>query len=166
MRTATLTLIFLVTATAAFGQCAGSNVFYYVRDAKGKFLTATANDLNAIDANVAAEGRKAPEWSVGRYRGDPLPTDMAAAVDEVNAFRVTEMCTFHAPLILKLSIKGKSMELRFVVPKAATASANFIVDSVSFQEGTYEMELTRPADASGYAPLGGFYASSLWKKVP
>jgi hypothetical protein len=72
------------------------------------------------------------------------------------------MCVFKQPVKLRLTLKGKTMNLIFRVPKLSEYdSRNFLVDSLPFREGTFEIELT----VSGSDTRPRFYPASGWKEV-
>jgi hypothetical protein len=72
------------------------------------------------------------------------------------------MCVFKQPVKLQLTLKGKAMNLIFRVPTLSEYdSRDFLVDSLPFRQGTFEIELA----VSGSDTRSRFYPASGWKKM-
>jgi len=143
-----------ITIAPRIGQaqiCAGSNLTYVIRDAKGVFVDARREELRyALEGwapNTSGLRVEAPKGLLGLEKATGLQT--------------WSQCSFHKPVTLKLTFQGKSMNLIFRAdPLPGYRSASYLVDSLPFQQGTFEIDLPMPADTSGY-----FYAASGWKKT-
>ena len=155
-------LAFSVCAHAQI--CAGSHLTYIVRDEKGKAIDAAQTDLHF---NTDTEtGSPYSTWRVTDkefIRGSSMT--VPAAVTRLNgtltALETPAMCIFRKPVKLHLTRKGQTMNLTFLMPELGQyQSRNFLVDSLPFKAGDYEIELA--ADPNG-KPL--FYQATGWKKV-
>jgi hypothetical protein len=167
MRIAILVLITAFASVVSFGQsCPGSDLTYFVRDAKGKLMSASSTQIKFVDANEPTTYSLAPKWKIGRTSGYHVSESLKTEVKELDAFTVSQMCSFRAPLVLKLTLKGKTMELRFHAPNSGMQSADYVVDSPPFKEGKYEIDLEVQPAPNGVQRFGGFFAASLWKKQP
>jgi hypothetical protein len=77
------------------------------------------------------------------------------------ALRKMTFCNFQTDLKLSVTLGGQTMNLLFHTPRLAeTVSKDFVVESVPFKAGDYEITLDMPADT-----WVNYYPASLWKKV-
>jgi hypothetical protein len=166
MKRTYLLLIFCLlafSAPAAFSQsCPGSYVTYIVRDKRGKVM-------NAADPKITFSGEEMngrQRWRVAekgftRGRTFKLPAELEPLKEQVAGIYASEMCNFRAPLTLKVTMGGKTMELKFNFPRMGSMdSAQFLVDSLPFKPGRYEITLNLiEARSPGYYPANG------WKKI-
>ncbi|MBV9216099.1 MAG: hypothetical protein JO053_07980 [Acidobacteria bacterium] len=169
----TLLIILFVgfLAASAHAQlCPGSHLTYFVRDAKGKLMNANSTRLSFTGSGKGTYA----EWEISdhttRYRtsGLKMPTKLGTFLKTGKMLATGGMCNFGGEAsTLKLTLRGKTMELTFKYPSVRdTRSGNFAVDSLPFHEGKYEIDLSKATDAAGFEDYGGFFAATLWKKVP
>lgn len=143
--------------------CPGSHLTYIVRDTHGVAIDAPSKGLR-YDPDNGSPNRK---WRIGTR--DSIRSDRMQIPDSVKklngkiAMLETEgMCTFKQPVKLQLTLEGKTMNLTFLMPKLDEYdSRDFLVDSLPFRQGTFEIELA--AEESG--KRSRFYPASGWKKV-
>jgi hypothetical protein len=158
----TITIAFAATLIGLAPQmtraqiCAGSHLIYVVRDVKGATIDAANKDLK-FDSNNGDSGK----WAISDWeyiRNNILtPKDIAKLRGKLAVLGTEGMCIFKKPVNLQLSLKGKTMNLTFLVPRLGEHdSRDFIVDSLPFQEGSFEIELRANTD---------FYPAARWKKV-
>ena len=71
------------------------------------------------------------------------------------------MCNFKDDVKLSVTLAGKTMNLVFHVPKLnETDSKDFVVDSLPFKAGDYEITLNMPPDT-----WVNFYPAKGWQKA-
>lgn len=142
-------------------SCRGSHVTYLIRDAKGK-------PMDAASSSVAFEkgsSRASQRWKVSikqwmNSRWATLPPKIARLNGNTSGLTTSEFCNFREPATLNVIIGGKTMSLTFKFPPMSEQeSADFIVDSLPFKAGKYEITLAKPAN--GY---DAYYAPTGWKK--
>ncbi len=154
----------LILSVGANAQiCAGSHLTYIVRDDQGKAIDASQTDLH-FDTSTES-GTTYSTWRVTGKEFVRQSVQVPEAISKLNgtltALGTSGMCIFKQPVKLHLTWKGKAMNLTFLVPKLSQYdSRDFLVDSLPFNAGDYEIELA--ADPQG-KPL--FYAATGWKKV-
>jgi hypothetical protein len=74
-----------------------------------------------------------------------------------------EMCNFKKPVKLHITLEGKTMNLTFLMPKLGEYdSRDFLVDSLPFRPGTFEIELAVETSSS---TMSRFYPASGWKEI-
>ena len=143
--------------------CPGSNLFYLVRDAKGAIINADRKDLT-----YQGEATKQPgiDWGAQaiddqHLRSKTVPAEVSRLNGKV-ALRKMTFCNFLTDLKLSVMLGGQTMNLLFHTPRIAeeTVSKDFVVESVPFEAGDYEITLDMPADV-----WVNYYPASLWKKV-
>lgn len=155
--------IAVATHSAQAQICPGSHLTYIVRDARGKPINAASKDLR-FDPDNGTQSRK---WGISSsefFEGyeKQVPDSLKKLNGKMAALTTEGMCTFKQPVKLQLIFKGKTMNLVFLVPKLSEYdSRNFLVDSLPFREGTFEIEL--PVSESD--TRSRFYPASGWKKV-
>jgi hypothetical protein len=146
-------------SAGAHGQiCSGSQLSYVVRNEQGVAIDGARKDLTIGPGKVAG-----PSWTSNRdFRyNDQTPKTISSLRGRIAVLETSGMCTFTESVKLQLALKGKRMSLTFLTPKLSEYdSRDFFVDSVPFQQGTFEIELK--ADPKG-ASL--FYPAAGWKKV-
>jgi hypothetical protein len=155
-----------IITTAAPGAraqiCPGSNLFYLVRDARGALISADRKDLK-----YQGEAAKQPgiDWSAQaidpqQLRSKTVPAEVTRLNGKV-ALRKMTFCNFQTDVKLSVTLGGQTMNLLFHVPKLEeTVSKDFVVESVPFKPGDYEVTLVMPADT-----WVNYYPASLWKRV-
>ncbi len=155
--------IITTAAPASRAQiCPGSNLFYLVRDAKGAIISADRKDLK-----YQGEATKQPgiDWNAQaidaqKLRSKTVPPEVSRLNGKV-ALRKMTFCNFQTDLKLSVTLGGQTMNLLFHTPRLAeTVSKDFVVESVPFKAGDYEITLDMPADT-----WVNYYPASLWKKV-
>lgn len=149
--------LFLLPGNATAQICAGSHLRYVVRDGKGK----------VIDPTGVYQPEKRGE--IGELK-DAQKVIKGAAQPAIRVVEVFGMCNFREPVHVALNLKGKEMNLIFLMPKFGEyESRNFLVDSMPFKAGTFEINLAAAGEAN---PAGGrvgeFYSAKGWKpsKMP
>jgi hypothetical protein len=141
--------------------CPGSNLYYLVRDAKGAIISADRKDLQ-----YQAEATKQPgiEWGAQaiddqQLRSKTVPPEVSRLNGKV-ALRKMTFCNFQTDLKLSVTLGGQTMNLLFHTPRLdETVSKDFVVESVPFKPGDYEITLDMPADT-----WVNYYPARLWKK--
>lgn len=79
----------------------------------------------------------------------------------LSGLTTSPFCNFTEPVILSVTIGGKTMQLTFNFPKMEEyASADFVVDSPKFKAGKYAITLAMPTKGRG-----SYYAPTGWKKI-
>ncbi len=158
----TLCLLALAFLVIAFGPqiaraqiCRGSNLIYIVRDAKGVAIDARREDLRYRLSAGWSTSRE--DLMAGRTEAPPAVSDLSGKIVGLETFG---MCSFKGPVKLNLTFQGKSMNLTFLTaPLGGYNSAYYLVDSLPFQQGTFEIDL----------PVGGkmanYFAPAGWKKI-
>jgi len=144
--------------------CPGSHVNYIVRDEAGAVIENNWPDDLRFESD-AAKGHSY-KWSTEKFKTrratQVLPAEIANLDEKAWAVSTTGWCIFESDLDLRLTRKGKTMHLLFHVPRLGQyESRDFIVDSMKFQEGDYEIVLSLPKDSR----RENFFAASAWKKV-
>jgi hypothetical protein len=150
---ATIIWVFVFFAPQiARGQpsCWGSSLSYIVRDERGKVIDGNQDGLwigsgwKVTDENLAGVGA--------------VPQTISNLIGKMNFLSHVQRgdpCHFSEPIKLQLTLNGKSMNLIFHAEKKRT----LVVDSLPFQEGTFENELSVPSAERI------FYSAAGWKKV-
>jgi hypothetical protein len=154
-------ILLLFTATALYFLpvntnaqiCAGSNLRYVVRDEMGK----------VIDPS----GIYAPS---GKGQIDELKEAqkvIKGAGNNARIIRISGMCNFREPVKVTLKYKGKIMALVFRMPKFGEyESRDFLVDSLPFRAGIFEIDLSGPGQANPAGDwLARFYPAKGWKLI-
>ena len=158
----TMLLIGVGPKVARAQICPGSQLFYVVRDAKGAVIDAGRSDLK-----YEGDGSKQTyrHWgseaiNAERLRSKEVPADISKLNGQV-ALKNQAMCNFKDDVKLSLTLAGKTMNLVFHVPKLnETDSKDFVVDSLPFKAGNYEITLNMPPDT-----WVNFYPAKAWKKT-
>lgn len=149
--------------------CRGSELFYIVRDAKGKIINPTKLGLpaftekNVIEISYAeAEKEREGYWVAGETIKEVRKQKFAGLEKETGSlFALNEdtggACSFSKPVIFKLTLGKKTMSLifRFAAPRN-DAPEVYLVDSMSFQQGAFEIDLPEKS---------GNYAAKNWRKT-
>lgn len=158
-----LLLIGLAAQTVRGQICPGSYLTYIVRDEKGAAIDAKSKDLK-YQAETGPDSRFKWEASEPDFvRGDNLnlPAGVKDQVGKISALQVLAWCVFKQPVKLQLSYKGKAMNLTFIMPTLREYdSRDFLVDSLPFREGTFEITLAASSDNRSR-----FYPALGWKRV-
>ena len=146
--------LYIAPSNASAQICAGSSLRYVVRDGRGKVIDPEGvyepNSRSEIDelkdAQKVIKGIKGNTVRVIHARG---------------------MCNFREPVKVTLKLKGKEMSLVFLMPRFGEyESRSFLVDSLPFRAGTFEIDLAGAGEANPAGDwLGGFYTAKGWKKV-
>lgn len=131
-------------------NCGGASLSYILRDERGKPLDADHEDLWIGDGWSV---RDDVEWGV-------LPRSLHAEIGNtkfIEHFEQVFPCYFSKPVKLTLTYHGKSMNL--VIHAETEKNRSAVVDSLPFQQGTFEHQM------SGPPPAAGVYAAAGWKKI-
>ena len=151
----TASLLVPISQVAHAQICPGSNLTYIVRDAKGVAIDAKRDDLR-----YELKGWAPTTANFIRGQIEPPPT-VAALKGKISGLETWGQCSFKGPVKLKLTFQGKSMNLTFLAsPLPGYNSANYLVDSLPFQQGSFGIEL--PLDPN---TRHRFYAATGWKKI-
>jgi hypothetical protein len=149
-------VIGLAPQIARAQTCPGSSLTYIVRDAKGVAIDAGRADL-----------RYQPFLRWGVTKGNIVsnriaaPGAVVALNGRVNALGTGQSCSFKQQPTLNLTLDGKSMNLIFhTSPLPGYHSTSYLVDSLPFQQGTFEIEIPNKPD---YSPQ--FFPATGWKKI-
>jgi len=143
--------------------CPGSHLTYIVRDDQGKPIDAEQRDLQF---KVESEtGPSTSKWFVSgkqfiKYVSN-VPEDINRLNGTIKALYTSAMCNFQQPVKLTVTWKDQTMNLRFLVPTLSrNDSKDFLVDSLPFKSGDYEIDLTKDPEGKSL-----FYPARGWKKV-
>jgi len=148
-------IVLCVMPAGANGQiCAGSSLRYVVRDELGKAMDPAG--VYEPGPGSAIEELKEAQKVVKGTTGD-----------SIRVLRARGMCNFREPVKVTLKLKGKEMNLIFLMPKFGEyESRSFLVDSLSFRAGTFEIDLSAAGEANPAGDwLGRFYPATGWKKA-
>jgi hypothetical protein len=150
----TAIVVFLLPANASAQICAGSSLRYVVRDKKGKVIDPT--DIYETKTRSAIDELKDAQKAVKGVDGNVAKVILASG-----------MCNFREPVKLQVSLNGKVMNLTFLMPVLGEyASRSFLVDSIPFRAGAFEINLAEKGEANPAGEwLGGFFPAKGWKKV-
>lgn len=139
--------IVVSTPTVVRAQiCPGSQLFYVVRDAKGVLIDAGRSDFKY-------EGDGSPQtyrhWGVEAIDADHLRSkEVPAEIVKLNGkvlLKNQAMCNFRNDVKLRVTLAGQTMNLVFHPPKLSDVdSKDFVVDSLPFKAGDYEITLSVP----------------------
>ncbi len=164
MRALFLCCLVLLMAMGAYGQiCPGSSLIYIVRDKKGVAIDAGGKDVTFNSAGTT----RSNTWTVSdkdliRGRKVEMPDKVRQLNNKLTGLAAFGMCNFKEPATLKVTIGGKTMELTFKFgPMGDVESTDYIVDSIPFKAGKYEITLNH--DPKFYT---SYYAPTGWKKIP
>jgi hypothetical protein len=148
--------------TARAQICPGSNLFYVVRDARGAVI-----DAGGTDVRYEGDGsdKTYSHWGADALKADRLRSKSVAPdiakLDGKVTLKNQAMCIFKEDLKLRITLAGKTMNLLFHVPRLSEYdSKDFVVDSLPFKTGDYEITLGVPPET-----WVNYYAASAWKKV-
>ena len=150
----TITIAFAAILIAVLPQtthaqiCAGSHLIYVVRDHKGAIVDAAIKDLK-FDANNGSEFEK---WGVSHWEyvstNIQMPENIAKLRGKLAVLGTEGTCIFKKPVKLQLSLNSRTMNLTFLMPRLGEhASRDFVVDSLPFDQGSFEIELPANADS-------------------
>jgi len=155
-------IITIAASTSCAQICPGSNLYYLVRDAKGEIVNADRKDLKYQSDDAKSPGI---EWGAlaindQEMRSKTVPAEVSALNGKV-ALRKMTFCNFKTDLKLSVTLGGQTMNLLFHTPRFTeeTVSKDFVVESVPFKAGDYEITLEMPADV-----WVNYYPAALWKK--
>ena len=134
--------------------CPGSSLRYVVRDAKGK----------VIDPSGVFERKRFAEIDELK---DASKVIKVAGTEKIRVIEWRGMCNFREAVKESLNLKGKVMNVTFIMPRLSQyATRNFLVDSLPFRAGSYEIDLTGEGQENpAGAWLGRFYPAKGWKKI-
>ena len=132
-------------------SCWGSSLIYILRDEQGKLMDADHDDLWI-----------GPGWQIADYDFGESWVNLPEAVrTQIRNLKFLahiekyEPCHFTKPIELRLTLHGKSMNLVF-----HAENRNYvIVDSLRFQPGTFEHQLSSPRGRRNP------YSAEDWKKT-
>lgn len=156
-----MAIISIAAQTSQAQICPGSNLYYLVRDAKGAIVNEDRKDLK-----YRGEATKQPgiDWGAlaindQQMRSKTVPAEISALNGKM-ALRKMTFCNFQTDLKLSVTLGGQTMNLLFHTPRLEeTVSKDFVVESVPFKAGDYEITLEMPADV-----WVSYYPATLWKK--
>ena len=146
--------LYLVPASANAQICPGSNLRYVVRDEMGKVIDPTGVYETKAQSQIdeLKDAQKVVKGATG---------------NSVRVIHADGMCNFREPVKVTLKLKGKEMNLIFLMPKFGEyESRSFVVDSLPFQPGTFEIDLSAAGKANPAGDwLGSFFPATGWKKM-
>ncbi|HYW70870.1 MAG TPA: hypothetical protein VE961_07545 [Pyrinomonadaceae bacterium] len=155
-------IILNFTAPSARAQsCRPTMLYYLVRDEKGK-------PVPPADKNISYQTKaKYTGWWDEGYEDVLNSAEMPKDVTGLNG-KILKLytgdgaaCFFQKPVTLQIELNGKKMELIFKPLQDLKAkSADYVVDSLPFQEGTFEIDLTFRKQ---WPPQ--FYPATGWQKM-
>jgi hypothetical protein len=145
-------VLFLLPGDTSAQICPGSHLRYVVRDGKGR----------VIDPTGVYQPEKRGQISELK---DAEKVIKGAAQPSIRVVDVFGMCNFREPVHVALKLKGKEMNLIFLMPRFEEyESRNFMVDSIPYKAGTFEINLAEAGEVNpGGARAGGFYPAKRWK---
>ena len=154
-------LLCLVPATAGAQICAGSNLRYVVRDNLGKVI----DPAGVYEAKAKSGSPKLFSVEMDELK-DAQKVVKGIAGNSVPVIHARGMCNFREPVKVTLKLKGKEMYLTFLMPKFTEyESRSFVVDSLPFRPGTFEIDLSGAGMVNPAGDwLGSFYSAKGWKK--
>jgi tetratricopeptide (TPR) repeat protein len=165
---AVIGLVCLAPQLARGQRCPDSLLTYIVRDERGNVIDADANGLT-----FRQKENDWPKWRVGSaeflnrgYFAKEMIGRVPAAIGQLNGkLRVLELsknCGFTEKIDLELELKGKKMKLVLRPQALNDHSIDYMLDSLPFQEGIFDIDLTidNHDRHSAY-----FYPASAWLKV-
>src|SRR5260370_2347294 len=160
-------LIAVAPQIACAQTCPGSSLSYIVRDSKGATIQAAWPDDLRFEGEAVSSNGTHSRWndggiSVPTSMTTKAPADIVKLQGKVTTLNTGPMFTFSEPAKLRLTWGGKVMSLLFVMPTLGKyASKHFIVDSLPFQEGRYEISLS----LSSESPFDNYFPAVGWQKV-
>lgn len=147
-------LLYIAPANATAQICAGSSLRYVVRDGRGKTIDPTGfyETKSHSEIDELKDAQKVVKGIAG---------------NSVRVIQANGMCNFREPVKVALKLKGKVMNLIFLMPKLGEYdSRSFLVDSLPFQPGTFRIDLAGMGAANPAGDwLGRFFPATGWKKV-
>jgi len=160
-----LLALLMVVSAAQAGQaqiCPGSNLFYVVRDAKGGIIDAGRSEIK-FEGDGSQQTYS--HWGAEALNADRLRSKTVAPeitkLDGKVTLKNQAMCIFKGDLKLRVTLAGKTMNLVFHMPRLSDVdSKDFVVDSLPFRDGDYEMTLNVPPET-----WVNYYPASGWKKA-
>ena len=151
-------------------MCTGSHIIYVVRDAQGSpvDLNTVLDILDGLARPVDVQSTEFTLTAGGggaKWRADNL-SNFARLIPEatlaslkgkssaLEMYPAPWFCEFEKPVELNVTRHGRTMSLTFLTPMPGNGSRNFIVDGLPFQEGRFEITLSKSV----------FYPASGWTK--
>lgn len=161
--------IFITSISSVSAQyCPSSQLNYIVRNAEGKIINPAKLDApDFIEEEVSeipyaeAEKKREGYWAVGEAVKRAREQKQGALDKETGSLfvlhRYSGGCNFRNPITYRLTLGKKTMNLvfRFAAPKNDYGEI-YLVDSLPFDQGTFEIELPEKSD---------YYAAALWRKT-
>lgn len=163
-------LALVVSISSAQAQyCPSSQLNYIVRDANGKIINPAKLDApdfieeDVMEVSYAeAEKKRENRWALGDAVKAARELKQGGLDRETGSLFVLHEssggCNFTKPVTLRFTLGKKTMNLvfRFAAPKRDYDSAVFLVDSLPFEQGTFEIDLPQKSD---------YYSPALWRKT-
>ncbi len=134
--------------------CPGSSLRYVVRDEQG----------NVIDPSGVFEPKRSADIDELK---DASKVIKVTGTEKTRVIEWRAMCNFREAVKESLNVNGKVMHVTFIMPRLSQyATRNFLVDSLPFRVGSYEIDLTGEGEENPAGNwLGRFYAAKGWKKI-
>ena len=154
-------IVAIVPQSSRAQICPGSNLYYLVRDAKGTIINADRKDLKYLGDATKQPGIDWGAQAINnqQMRSKTVPPEISRLNGKV-ALRKMTFCNFPTDLKLSVTLGGQTMNLLFHTPRLEeTVSKDFVVESVPFKAGDYEITLDMPVDM-----WVNYYPAKLWKK--
>jgi len=143
-------------------RCPDSYLRYIVHDERGQPIGADGSGLTV--------GPKEEGWRVGaanflggfaKDMASRVPPPIAQLNGHVRTLEKSKNCGFINPIKLELELYGKKMKLVFRPRPLSDNSIDYLIDSLPFQEGIFEILMAqKDRDQSAF-----FYPASSWEKV-
>jgi hypothetical protein len=156
-------LAFTFAARRAEAQsCRPSQLFYVVRDERGRVMDpAGLQAPNFIEDMIGvvktardSTGSMAVEIGLDKEKTRSLLLQKFGSEKVRALYEVRGSCRFSETINFKLTLHQKNMNLILKVRGAG----DFLVDSLPFQQGTFQIDLSNP-------PGRGFFPATMWRKV-
>jgi hypothetical protein len=161
---AVLACLFVMVAPQIAGAqiCPGSNLFYVARDNKGAIIDAGRSEIK-YEGDGSTETYmhwKTEAVNADRMRSKIVPGEISKLDGKV-ALKNQAMCIFKNDVKLRVTLAGTIMNLVFHMPGLSEYdSKDFVVDSLPFKAGDYEITLNVPPET-----WVNYYPASAWKKT-
>jgi hypothetical protein len=155
-----LIIIHFIAPPTRAQSCKPTMLIYLVRDEKGKPVPPAAKEIS-----YQPKAQYSDWWDDDGHEylltSEEMPQDVKSLKGRILKLYTGASCFFRQPVTLQIDSKGKTMKLIFKpLLDVKAESADYVVDSLPFQAGTFEIDLTF---RKRWPPQ--FYPASGWQKV-